>query len=209
MKSTLPHVRNVIQNERGILSLDFIFALTIGMSFAMIFFALTLTLSLVEVTQYMSFAVARTAWGAHETRTQQTALGNRKYAELRDRPVFKAIFGRGWFQLPLTPDYGDPANGFNNEYNEDPNQDNATYYGARLKIEAKILDITIPMLGNSKTNPETGIANVQTFIGREVTTTECRELFNRQRWAGIQALHPLYAPPVNPAAVFVMTDNGC
>lgn len=197
-----------IKNERGILTLDFIFAMMLGMSFTMVFFALTLTLSLVEVTQYMTFSVARAALGAHETRSLQAALGNRKYDELRNRPVFKSIFGKGWFRLPAQPDYGNPTSGFNTEYNVDPNDDNSTFYGARLRIEARILDITIPMLGSSKTNPETGFANVQTFLGREVTTQECRENFNRARWSAIQGLDQSYANTPNPVA-FVVTDNGC
>ena len=156
----------------------------------------------------MSYSVARAALGAHETRSLQVALGNRKYDELRSRPIFRAIFGRGWFELPANPSYGDPTAGFNTEYGTDPNEDNATFYGARLKITAKILDITIPMLGSSKTNPETGVANIQTFLGREVTTQECRENFNRARWSAIQGLKSQYAGTPNPVA-FVITDNGC
>ena len=204
----------VLRNERGILTLDFIFAMTLGMGFAMVFFALTLTLSLVEVTQYLSFAVARTSWAAHETRSLQIDIGNKKYAELRERPVFKTIFGRGWFRLPAQPNYGDPQNGFNAEYETNPAEDNATFIGVRLRIEARILDITIPILGSSKTQSETGFANVQTFLGREVTTTECREQFNKQRWTNIRALSGAYAGPyaqgVDPAQfVRIITDNGC
>ncbi len=198
----------VVKNQRGILTLDFIFAMMLGMSFTMVFFALTLTLSLVEVTQYISFSVARAALGAQETRSLQVQLGNRKYNELRERPIFRAIFGRGWFRLPVQPDYGDPVAGFNTEYNVDPNDDNSTFYGARIRIEARILDITIPLLGSSKTNPETGFANVQTFLGREVTTEECRESFNRARWTAIQNLHSSYAGARNPLPVLI-TDNGC
>lgn len=198
-----------LQNEEGILTLDFIFALLIGMSFTMIFFALTLTLSLVEVTQYLSFSVARTAWAAHETRSEQIGLGQAKYAELIENPVFKTVFGQGWFQLPDTPDFGDPQTGFNAEYN--PSNGNDTFIGARLRINAKILDIKIPLLGSSKTNPETGVANVQTFLSREVTTEECREQFNRQRWARILQLDPHYqeAGYGGPDAVTLITDNGC
>lgn len=210
---SMSRASKVLRNERGILTLDFIFALMLGMGFTMVFFALTLTLSLVEVTQYMTFAVARTAWGAHETRAAQVEIANKKYAELRSRPVFQAIFGRGWFRLPANPDYGDPVQGFNGEYTANPTEDNATFYGARLRIEARILDITIPILGSSKTQNETGFANVQTFLGREVTTTECRE-FNQARWQNILGLNSLYGRAAqnqqNPgAAVGLITDNGC
>ena len=204
----------ILRDERGVLTLDFIFALMLGMGFTMVFFALTLTLSLVEVTQYLSFAVARTSWAAHETRSLQIDIGNKKYAELRERPVFKAIFGRGWFRLPAQPDFGDPNNGFNAEYAGDPVDDNATFIGARLRIEARILDITIPILGSSKTQSETGFANVQTFLGREVTTTECRENFNKARWRNIRGLSGRYAGPyasgIDPEQfVKIITGNGC
>lgn len=204
----------LLQNERGILTLDFIFALMIGMGFTIVFFALTLTLSLVEVTQYMSYAVTRTSWAAHETRSLQIDIGNRKYDELRQRPVFKTIFGQGWFRLPARPDFGDMYRGFNDEYEADPNEDNATFIGARIRIEAKILDLSFPMLGKSKQNPETGFANIQTFLGREVTTTECREQFNKARWTQIRGLLPVYAGPyangVDPQQfVKIITDNGC
>ncbi len=204
----------VLRNERGILTLDFIFALMIGMGFTIVFFAMTLTLSLVEVTQYISFAVARTSWAAHETRSLQVDIGNKKYDELRQRPVFKTIFGQGWFRLPARPNFGDLYRGFNDEYDSNPGEDNATFIGARLRIEAKILELSIPMLGDTKTNPETGVANVQTFLGREVTTTECREQFNEARWTRIRALSPIYAGPyaggVDPVQfVKIITDNGC
>lgn len=204
-----------LRNERGILTLDFIFALLIGMSFTMVFFALTLTLSLVEVTQYLSFSVARVSWAAHENRQAQIALGNAKYAELIEKPVFKTIFGQGWFRLPARPDFGDPVRGFNDEYQPAAEHDNDTFFGARLRIEARILDINIPLLGSSKTNPETGVANVQTFLGREVTTTECREQFNRLRWSNILQLSADYQQvnayvPGDPNQVLALiTDNGC
>lgn len=202
-----------LRNERGILTLDFIFALMLGMGFTLVFFALTLTLSLVEVTQYISFAVARTSWAAHETRSLQMAVGNQKYAELLEIPVFRSLFGQGWFRLPAQPNYGSPTDGFNAEYQVKPGDDSATFFGVRLQIEARILDISMPMLGKSKTQSSTGVANVQTFLGREVTTTECRENFNRARWTAIQGLDSIYATAsshgANPAAVGLITDNGC
>jgi hypothetical protein len=203
-----------IRNERGILTLDFIFAMLLGMGFTIVFFALTLTLSLVEVAQYLSFAVARSSWSAHETRSQQIQMGNAKYTELIAKPVFRTIFTRGWFKLPAQPDFGDPARGFNAEYMPAAENDNDTFFGARLRVEATILNINLPMLGSSKTNPETGVANVQTFLGREVTTQECRENFNRQRWTNILTLDEVYqqssAYVGNPdSTVALITDNGC
>ncbi|MDX9731147.1 MAG: hypothetical protein RBT63_05195 [Bdellovibrionales bacterium] len=199
-----------LRNERGILTLDFIFALTIGMCFTIVFFAITMTLSLVEVTQYLSFAVARASWAAHQTPEAQRDLGTRKYNELRDKPVFQAIFNRGWFTLPAEPDFGHPTLGFNQEYS--PSVDNEIFHGARLHIQAKILNVNIPFLGSSTTSPETGAANVQTFLGREVTTEECMMLFNQARWDEIQRLHGSYgevSTHARPGSTRLFADNGC
>lgn len=203
----------ILRDQKGMMSMDFIFAMILGMGFTVVFFSLTLTLSLVEVTQYFTFSIARSSLGAHETRSLQIALGNAKYRELRERPVFKALFGKGWFQLPAQPSYGsDPlGRGFNDEYAADPNDDNETFIGARLRVQANVLRRSGGMLGATSTNNETGVANVQTFLGREVTTTECRENFNRARWNNIKNLGGGTYSAVgnvggNPALI---TDNGC
>jgi len=210
----------VVSNSRGILTLDFIFALMLGMGFTIVFFAITLTLSHVEVAQYLSFSVARTAYAAHETRSLQISLGNEKYNQLRNRPIFKAIFNKGWFTIPQQPAFGNPLTGFNAEYQTDPNEDSENFIGARLTVRARILEFNSPFLGSTTTKPETGTANVQTFLGREVSTQECRENFNRQRWTHIITLRvgnggatPYQAvgnQPGAPAqAVALITDNGC
>ncbi len=208
-----------VTNSRGILTLDFIFALLLGMSFTIVFFAITLTLSYVEVAQYLSFSVARAAYGAQETRSLQISLGNEKYSQLRSRPIFKAIFNKGWFTIPEQPTFGDPLTGFNAEYQPDPNDDSENFIGARLTVRARILEFNSPVLGASTTKPETGTANVQSFLGREVSTQECRESFNRQRWSNIIKLRagggttPYQAVASQPGApaqaVALITDNGC
>ena len=204
-----------IRNEKGILTFDFIFALFLGMAFTMVFFALTMTLSYVEVAQYISFSVARVAYGAHETRSLQLQLANSKYTELRNRPVFKVIFSRGWFTIPAQPSFGDPLKGFNDEYNADPAADSDNFIGARLTVNAKILNMSNPVLGSTQSQEETGVANIQTFLGREVTTQECRDGFNRQRLNNIITLKsPSGATPYANAVNFganaaLITDNGC
>lgn len=205
--------RSLLKDQRGILTLDFIFAMILGMGFTVVFFALTLTLSLVEVTQYLSFSVARVSLAAHESRADQIALGNLKYNELRAKPVFRTLFSQGWFTLPAQPSFGnDPNNrGFNDEYPADPIEDNETFIGARIRIRANVIRWNSPFLGSTTSDSQTGVADVQTFLGREVTTSECREKFNRERWTRIMTLGGgAYSQAANVAGnVALITDNGC
>lgn len=196
-----------LKNERGVMTLDFMFAIVIAFGFTTVFFALSLTLSMVEVTQYISFAVARTYAGAHENQSGQTALAQNKFKELMAVPVFKTLFTNGWFTLApaVTGD-------FNAEYPQTGGGiDSATFVGARIKFTANILNIRLPFLGSTASDSTTGIANISTYLMREVTTEECRELFDRFRFQKLKKLSTNEAnygsTPSNNA--FVMPDNGC
>ena len=196
--------QNILQNERGVLTLDFIFALVIAFGFTTVFFALALTLSMVEVTQYISFATARCYVGAHETIGAQQALAQNKYKELMAVPVFKTLFATGWFKLG-SPTVGD----FNSEYPQaNTGVDSATFSGARIKFTPNVLNVTLPFLGSTGADSNTGVANISTYLMREVSTTECREDFDRNRFVKLKALAAEYkGAPAQSSPV--MPDNGC
>ena len=196
--------RNILKNERGILTLDFMFALVIAFGFTTIFFALSLTLSMVEVTQYISFAAARCYAGAHETVGAQQALAQNKYKQLMTIPVFKTLFATGWFTLGQ-PTIGD----FNSEYPQgSESADSATFIGARIKFTAKVLDVRLPFLGSTAGDSNTGVANISTYLMREVSTTECRETFARNRFVKLKALAAEYKGTPSQGSA-LMPDNGC
>jgi len=196
--------RNILKNERGILTLDFMFALVIAFGFTTIFFALSLTLSMVEVTQYISFAAARCYAGAHETVGAQQALAQNKYKQLMAIPVFKTLFATGWFTLGQ-PTIGD----FNSEYPQgSESADSATFIGARIKFTAKVLDVRLPFLGSTAGDSNTGVANISTYLMREVSTTECRETFARNRFVKLKALAAEYKGTPSQGSA-LMPDNGC
>ena len=196
----------ILKNEQGVLTLDFMFALVIAFGFTTVFFALSLTLSMVEVTQYISFSTARAYAGAHENENGQSALAQAKFKELLAVPVFKAIFTNGWFTLG-TPTIGD----FNSEYPQTGALDSATFVGARIKFKANILDLRLPFLGSTASDTTTGTANISSYLMREVTTSECREKFDRFRFQKLKALGTdganYGATPSKSAAL--ITDNGC
>ena len=197
--------KRLLEDQHGVLTLDFIFALMLIFGFSMIFFAVSITLSMVEVTQYISFTAARTFAGAHEDQTGQDGLARKKFAEIMAVPVFKKLYSLGWINLGALQ-LGD----FNNDYPQDA--DAATFVGARIPFFAAILSLDIPFVGSTTSNSTTGHAMVSTYLMREVTTTECRENFNRARFQKLKNLtyggKAVYGGVPSDSAALI-TDNGC
>lgn len=207
------------KSQRGVLAIDFIFALTLGMGFAVVFLIFTLSLSLVEVAQYISFSSSRAFMAAHETPNDQMGRGRSKFNQLRNRPVFRAVFRPTWFQLGSI-EFGDfngaeetgVFRGFNDEFRPDPLAQ--VFIGVRIPSRIRLLSFNWLGFGPSTSDPDTGVANIQSFLGREVSTTECREIFNRQRFNKLisspQASHFQAAQPSSGSfSTALITDNGC
>lgn len=183
------------------MTMDFIFALSIALGFSIVFFAISLTLSMVEVSQYITFAAARAYNGANVSEQAQRELGTAKYNELKSSPVMRAILGSGWFSLGEA-EFGN----FIEDYPES-NPDNDVFVGARIPFQAKILDLQIPFLGRTVENESvTGRATLNAYLMREVTTTECQE-FNRARFNQLKSLDTHYQGISGTEAL--ITDNGC
>lgn len=196
-----PKVKNQKKDERGFITFDFIFALMMALGFTTVLFALTVSLSAVEVAQYITFATSRAYAGAHETDKEQEQLAQKKYAELLAYPVFKNAFNGGWFKIgPVR--VGD----FSSEYPE-KTPDNAIFIGAKLPMDARLLRMNIPFMGRTNDNSGTGKATLNSYLMREVTNTECRENFNRARFERLKQLS-VYKGVANAQAKLI-TDNGC
>lgn len=192
----------MIRNERGLITLDFIFALTMAFSFSIIFFVLSLTLATVEAGQYITFAMARAYHGAHENEQMQQDIAKAKYEELTTSGVFARIFNNGWINLS-NPRVGD----FSDQY-EESDPDNAIFVGAQVSYFAKVLNLRFPVVGSTvEDESTTGRATLNAYLMREVTSSECRN-FNLQRYEKIRALEAKYGELPNAAAALI-TDNGC
>jgi hypothetical protein len=195
----LREIGRQVGNERGLLTLDFIFATAIAFSFTAIFFAVTYTLSMIEVCQYITYATSRAYLGAQELPIDQSTLATAKFNDLLGSRPFKGLFANQWIVLGQ-PQLGD----FTSEYPETA-PDNEIFVGARVPFEAKVLHMHLP-IGDTTTQDTTGKATLNSYLMREVTNNECRENFNRARYDHIKALYP-QIPQQSKAAL--ITDNGC
>ena len=202
MKKTMTPAQ-ILKEESGIITLDFIFALSLSFGFAIIFFAMSFTLSMVEMSQYITFAAARAYNGANVSEEAQQDLARKKYAELRASPMIKTILATKWITL------GDVQLGdFGEDGYDTSSPDLSVYVGARIPFKANVLNMRIPILGNTVDDSSTGSATLNAYLMREVSTQECRENFTAARYEKLRQLDSHYQALPNVAAALV-TDNGC
>jgi hypothetical protein len=206
---TLPavHRKNamtLLRNERGLLMLDFMFALVFAIGFSTVFFSIAVTLSLVEVAQYVTFATSRSYAAAHETKALQTELAQAKFNDIMAVSSFKTFLGSNWIKVGELQ-LGD----FSEEYDAGSEIDNRIFVGARLPIDAKLLHWQVPFIGPTIEASDIGKATLNSFLMREVSTSECREQFTSQRYQQLKNIDAAYQATPNSQAEKLITDNGC
>ena len=197
-----------MNNQGGIITLDFLFAFVLVMGFAGILFAVTITLSTVEITQYMTYASARNYMTSHLTQEKQRELAYKKFIQLSSHPVAIPLFANGWFELEL------PLIGTNVDY-QDGEPISYLFQGTTVNFTAHMLDFNIPFFGSTASD-ETGGGGFRTtlgsYLGMEVPVHNCVE-FTRNRWVWIKTMDSVYSGgnyPANSEGNYrLMTDNGC
>ena len=189
---------NSLENEKGLLTLDFIFAFIIIFGFVGVLFSFAMTFSVVETVQYVSFASARNYSLAHLNEDRQKERADLKYNELTTSQALSALVSNGWFEIKKSTNYD-----FNDEYQTQP--DKGVFLGVRIPFKAPILFKRVPLLGTTASDPDSFFANIQSFLAREPTFKECQD-FISQRALGLKNLGYDFNPS---EAHNTMMDNGC
>ena len=204
----------MIRNERGLITVDFIFAMVLILGFASLMFVLTFTLSMASVTQYITFAAARNYETAHIDRATQEARASLKYKELVNNPVFKPLYNNGWFKVDAEPNVGDHTKiipGF------DAGSDGVNkFWGVGTNFSLAVLAFNIPFFGSTVGDGDGSgsqfKAYMGSYIGREPTTEECLE-FTAARWNAIRNLSvqggASYSTGTSSSGYFPQADDGC
>ncbi len=194
----------MLNNERGSLTIDFLFATVLVMGVSGLLFALCFTLTVVEISQYIAFASSRTYYGSHFNEQTQTAQAEQKFNQLLYDSPWKVLFKKeGWFKLTYI-NTGD----FREDYPNDIQNDNASFWGTVVELESKVLDFKIPFYGS--TNPEDNAfkAKVTSFLGREPSSEECIN-FSNERFDEIKKLNSKFQGNIPNKKVESFYDNGC
>lgn len=195
-----------LKNQKGSLTMDFMFALVLVLGVSGLFFALSFTLSVVEISQYIAFASSRNYMAAHFDETSQKQQAEDKFTLLTENTPLKVLFkNSSWFKLTY-----ERTGDFREQYPADAGleNDNVNFWGTQLQLQADVLDFKIPMYGS--TNPENNAfkTKINSFLGREVTADECNT-FYQQRWQNILNLDRKFYSALGQKKVTIIYDNGC
>lgn len=212
-------------SQKGFITLDFIFAVLIGFSMCALLFAMTMTLTVTEVTQYITFSAARAQAGANKNAGAQEAAAREKYDKLVNSPVFAPLYKNGWFTVSSKSELevkggmtegGSSTGSFKDDYPststapETQGKNRAIWTGVRTKFTAKILSLKLPMLGKTTEDDEGLSTRVATILIREPSQAECQK-FMSDRYEKIFALDSsrfqTYGTHKNK--YIPMEDNGC
>lgn len=220
-----------LKNQRGMLSVDFLFAITIAAGMIMMLFAFTVTLSMLEIGQYIAFSTARSYSVAHQDQNRQTAIARSKFESFTKSanfPKLSPLLSNGWFEIDQKSldirggGQGSAGSGgltFNEEYGYEGN--GLPQEGIRFKLKAKILKMNIPFMGSIDNDDDFG-TYITGFIFREPTADECnKSMAVNIRYSAIKALDSsnrfsraisnvqAYGGHPGDRDYFPLEDNGC
>lgn len=198
-----------LRNQSGFITVDFLFAFILILGFSAILFALTFTLTVVEIAQYSTYASARVYYGANKTEAQQKQAALDKYNDLINKnKVFSPLFKNGWFKVQPEPFVGNAAT-IMPEYGQNPMN---SFFGVSTIFNAEILKMQIPLFGATDPNDKGFKTTIASYLGREVSSMECAA-FVQNRWNGILKLKPSrgasYQTNTTPAGYIPVIDDGC
>ena len=203
-----------MRNERGLITVDFLFSIVLVMGLFALMFVVTFTLSVASVTQYITFAAARNYSPAHIDQESQARMGSEKYLELTNHDVFKPLYRNGWFRVDDEPNIGDHTQII-------PEFQGATggvnkFWGVGTSFTAMVLDFKIPFFGSTAPDSDGSGEGFKTYmasyLGREPTTEECLR-FTAARWDAIRKLAVSdgagYSSGTSSSGYYPQTDDGC
>jgi hypothetical protein len=203
---------SLLSDERGITTTDFLFSMMFAISMIMVTLALTFTLSMMEITQYITYSAARAMSAAQETSDLQIEKAKSKFNYLsQSHPAFKNLYAGSWFSLSV-PEIrsgtsgGGGSKNFETDYPSSGLSSEFKYmHGVRATLTAKVLEINVPFIGSLA--PENGgfSARLVSIMLRESSFQECRDWMSArfQKLFNEQTLKNGSAPPV------AWEDNGC
>jgi hypothetical protein len=201
-------------NQKGFITLDFLFAFIICFSLSAVVFAFSITLSVVEIGQYIVFAASRAHSAAHISPEEQAKLGRAKYGSLLQDRVFKPIFSNGWFSLSspaqLEIRQGNGSN-FEADYptaGELPNR--KIFQGVRATFNAKMLYMRLPFIGSTSDDERGFSSRIAAIMLRNPSQTECQS-FMEARIDAVWNLESGRASAFKKSATQLIPqeDNGC
>ncbi|GIL18798.1 MAG: hypothetical protein BroJett040_25490 [Oligoflexia bacterium] len=209
-----------MSNQSGQITVDFLFSIFMAFSLMLLFFAISVTLSVVEITQYVAYSAARAQAAGHVDPKAQEDAARGKYNQLISSSALSSFYTGGWFtvssQSELDVRQGKGAlNGLTSNFQTElagsaTSDPHGIFMGVSTKLVAKVLNMRIPMLGStSNDDADEGFAtNVNAILIREPTQKECQKYYE-DRAQALSQLPSGNSAFYNSQAYVPMEDNGC
>jgi hypothetical protein len=198
------------------ISLDFIFAFLISFGMSAILFAMSITLSVVEITQYITYSSARAHALANVDPKEQENSARSRYRQLIENPALGSFYRNSWFQI--SPPNALEVRGGNHENSTSAGTFQSDYpgsetnrpsfMGVRTTLTANILDLNLPMLGKTDPDQEGFSSRIVAMIIREPSQVECQRFIN-SRFDQINNLDSRYSKYSQKQYYYNAEDNGC
>lgn len=172
---------------------EFALSIVLISGIAVALFALSYTLVVVEVTQYIAFSVARAHAVAHLSPELQKEVAETKYQNLISRPPISHFFQGQWFEIAKPAELKikqgiEPDDTFFDQIgsSSEGNRFNR-FQGVMIRLIPKIMNFKIPLIGN--TNPdgddEAFTTTINGLLIREPSASECQSYFNNRNKAPV------------------------
>jgi hypothetical protein len=190
-------------NQRGIVTLDFIYGLVLTCAGFVIAITIAFTMAVIEVGQYVAFSTSRAFLPTRFAVEDQVGAAAAKFEQLLSEPSMRVFKNSDWFEMTFPG-----ARNFKPEMEDAiAGRGSNMLWGTDVRINAKVLGFRVPFFGSTTESGEGLQTAVNSLLGREVSDEECLN-FNAQRWEKIKALAPQSQALPN-SGYSVLADNGC
>ena len=194
--------KRFISSSKGSLTVQFLLGFVLILSFMVIFGAMTLTLAIASITQYITYASSRSLFLGFGSEREQKQNAEEKF-DLLKRQLVKS---------DGLIDISQKTIGLNRSFSTGGSGKPNLFYGVWTKFLPKILKVETLWGNTTDDNVRIFETVVGSYLGREPSIEEC-DNFSKKRWGFIEQIHrsqggsTMGAIPPSPA--FDDFDNGC
>lgn len=205
-----------INNQSGLIVVDFIFAIILAAGIGVLLFSISYSLTVVEVTQYISYSTARAHLASNKDPAAQAAKARAKYSALTgSKNAVGTLYQNGWFEAAKGEAVdirgGQTADG--GKFSDDlaggsDSSERNWFLGVSVPLTINLMKFRMPLLGDTAPDQDNGFqTRLNTMLIRESSEKECKDFMENRRSA-LGAL-PSATTYYDPAAYVPMEDNGC
>lgn len=209
-----PGFRPKLRDQHGVIVADFVFSIILAAGLGTILFAMSYTLAVVEVTQYISFSVARAGMAGHKNPIEQESKARAKYTQLATgKGAIGTLYSTSWFTLggadKVDIRQGPTGNGAMFDGDLAAGTDKRNWFiGVSIPLTVGLLKMNLPLIGDTAPDDDDGPrTSLNSMLIRDPSEKECKDFFEQRRSA-LKNL-PSGRQFFQTGSYIPLEDNGC